>query len=145
MRRFGWIGWVGIGLCASAYASPPAALTAATAPASDSDVISDVRCIVVGAAMAGTQDQTAKSSGIMLTLYYIGRLEGRAPNVDLEQLILEQSSAMTKSEFGAEATRCGSHLADKGREITRIGQDLVAREKKPAEASDNPAAPAPSN
>ena len=67
---------------------------------------------------------------MMLSMYYIGRLDGRVPKLDIEELMIKEISTMTTSDYGSEAKRCGASLTDKGQEITRIGKDMVERGQK---------------
>jgi hypothetical protein len=55
---------------------------------------------------------------------------GRAPKLDLEALLAEQSAKMTPADIKAEAVRCGSELTQTGKEIQIIGQHLVERGKQ---------------
>lgn len=63
----------------------------------------------------------------MLALYYLGRLDGRDPKLDVEKLIIEQVKTMTNADYSSEAVRCGNSLTTKGQQITRIGRDLIKR------------------
>jgi hypothetical protein len=61
----------------------------------------------------------------MLAFYYIGRLDGRAPKLDIEGLMAQEIRRMTPADYDSEAKRCGNGLAEKGREITEIGKRLA--------------------
>ncbi len=100
------------------------------AQAQDLDTRSDVRCLVVGMRFAALSDPTYKSAGMMLSLYYFGRLDARVPKLDLGDLTAKEVSAMTPADYSSEAKRCGGNLTDKGQELTRIGTDLAARSQK---------------
>jgi hypothetical protein len=97
------------------------------AQAQDPDSTADVRCILVGFRLGQMPDQTQRSSGMMLALYYIGRLDGREPQLDIEKLVVEQLASMTSADYASEAVRCGNSLTTKGQQITRIGQNLIKR------------------
>ncbi len=105
-------------------------LCPAQAPAQDAETIADVRCVIVGMKFAGMADPTQRSAGMMLSMYYIGRLDGRVPKLDIEALMIKEISTMTTTDYGFEAKRCGASLTDKGQEITRIGKDIVERGQK---------------
>jgi hypothetical protein len=105
-------------------------LSSGQATAQDAETIADVRCIIVGMRFAGMVDPTQQSAGMMLSLYYIGRLDGRVPKLDIEELMIKEVSKMTTSDYGSEAKRCGASLTDKGQEITRIGKDIIERGQK---------------
>jgi hypothetical protein len=62
----------------------------------------------------------------MLTIYFLGRIDGRAPAVDLQGLLVQQVKNMNEAALKGAATRCGAELSTKGVEITRIGRRLEA-------------------
>jgi hypothetical protein len=95
------------------------------AMAQDADTIADVRCVAVGIRSAALPDSHQKSAGLLMALYFIGRLDGRDPTLDLEARLTEQLAKMTAADFTTEAARCGSTLSTKGAQITRVGQDLL--------------------
>jgi hypothetical protein len=102
-------------------------LVSAQARAQGAETIADVRCVIVGIRFAGMTDAAQHSAGMVLSMYYIGRLDGRAPKLDIEELIIKEVSAMTESDYGSEAKRCGGSLTAKGQEVTRIGKDILER------------------
>lgn len=92
--------------------------------------------MIVGARFMGTsKNASQKAAGLMLDLYYLGRLDGRDPHFDLENAIVAQLAKMTQADYAADARRCGRSLQAKGRQITMIGKDLIRRghamQKKP--------------
>jgi hypothetical protein len=93
--------------------------------AQDADTIADVRCVAVGIRAAELPDSRQKSTGLLMALYFIGRLDGRDPKLDLEALLATQLAKMSAADFTTEATRCGTSLATKGAQITQVGQDLL--------------------
>ena len=97
------------------------------ARAEDADSIADVRCVVVGMRFAEMTDPGLQSSGRMLALYYIGRLDGRTPKLDIEKLMVQEITRMSDVDYSTEGQRCGSSLTEKGKEITRIGKDMIER------------------
>jgi hypothetical protein len=106
------------------------ALSSTLAFAQDAETIADVRCVIIGMKLVGMADPAKQSAGMMLSIYYIGRLDGRVPQLDIEELMVKEISTMTASDYGSDAQRCGASLMDKGQEITRIGKDLVERGQK---------------
>lgn len=105
-------------------------LVSVRAGAQEAVNIADIRCVVVGMRLSGMASSPDQSRGILLTLYYMGRLDGRVPQLDIEDLLIEESSKMTNSDYAAEAKRCGAGLAEKGQQITKVGTDLIERGKK---------------
>lgn len=92
--------------------------------------IADIRCVAVGMKLAGAANSSDQTRGFLLTLYYIGRLDGRVPKLDIENLLIVEGSKMSSSDDASEAKRCGASLVEKGEQITKIGKDLIEREKK---------------
>ncbi len=104
----------------------------------DAQTIGDVRCVVVGIRVSAAPDAAQHSAGLMLSLYYIGRLDGRAPTLNIEDLIIQQITTMTGADFSSEAKRCGASLTAKGQEITHIGKDIIDRGKQTSDKSAPP-------
>ena len=100
-------------------------IASAAAKAQDADNVADIRCVAVGIRFAELPDSHQKSTGTLLVLYYIGRLDGRAPSLDIEKLLADQIAKMNDADYSAEATRCGKWLAVKGEQITHIGEDMM--------------------
>lgn len=92
--------------------------------AQDADSMADIRCVAVGMHFAEAPDSHQKSTGTLLVLYYMGRLDGRAPSLDINKLLGEQIDRMTASDYGAEATRCSQNLAQKGAQIKQLGEQM---------------------
>lgn len=90
----------------------------------------DVRCVVVALRMAEMAEPQRRVAGTMLALYYLGRLDGRVPDNELEGLIERETGKMTEAEFRANAVRCGKALALKGQEIQKIGAELSSKAAK---------------
>lgn len=97
------------------------------ARASDPQMIADVDCVVVGLRMVQMSIPQQQSAGLMLAIYYLGRLDGRASDAEMEELIERDAEKMTAVEFRANAIRCGKALTLKGQEIQKIGADLSGK------------------
>lgn len=87
-------------------------------------VTADIQCLAVGARLAGSKSARLKTAGTMLTYYFLGRIDGEAPRVNLVRLIEEQTEHMSASEFKKTVGRCGAEFAMRGRQIARIGEML---------------------
>ena len=92
--------------------------------AQDADNVADIRCVAVGIRSAALPDSRQKSAGLLMALYFIGRLDGRDPNSISRRRLSEQLAKMTAADFTTEAARCGNSLSTKGAQITHVGQDL---------------------
>lgn len=95
----------------------------------NSYAVSDARCVVVGLRMAEMNEPQQRAAGTMLALYYLGRLDVRSPDSQLEKLVETEAEKMTQAEFRANAVRCGKALTLKGQEIQKIGADLSNNEQ----------------
>jgi hypothetical protein len=93
------------------------------------DTIDDIRCLAAGLRFAEMPDSHQKSTGMLMVLYYIGRLDGRNPDLDIEGLLTEQISKLTAAEYAALATRCGNNLSAKGQQISHLGDKMLPRFK----------------
>lgn len=60
----------------------------------------------------------------MLAIYFLGRIDGRSPNADLQELLKREAKKMTASEFSGAAGRCGMEFSRRGAEIARVGKTL---------------------
>jgi|SRR5579862_5379288 len=100
-------------------------LTSGNVVANDNETRMDARCVVVSGQMAVSPDIGQRKRAEMLMLYYIGRLDGRTPGLDLEKLLASESARMTSANtIQSEMRRCNDALTAKGKEITRLGNDL---------------------
>jgi hypothetical protein len=100
-----------------------------TAIAQDADgsVTADARCVLAGIRAKELPDSREKSTGLLMELYFIGRLDGRSPKVDVKALLTEQIGKMSRSDFESETARCGNSIKTKGQQITQLGQDLLGK------------------
>ena len=99
-----------------------AGLLAVPARADDTD--NDVECVAIGLSMAASQDALMRSSGGMVALYYLGRLDGRTPDLELEDRLKSAVNTLGPNEFRLAATRCSEGLKARGESLTAIGKDL---------------------
>jgi hypothetical protein len=90
--------------------------------AQNAETIADIRCLAVGIKVTEQNNSSQQSAGTMLTLYYIGRLEGRISKLDIENLLSSEIRNMASVEYAAEAKRCAASLAEAGQQIARIGE-----------------------
>ncbi|MGC1458362.1 MAG: hypothetical protein WA825_08815 [Steroidobacteraceae bacterium] len=92
--------------------------------AQDADNLADIRCVAVGMHLAEAPDSHQKSTGTLLVLYYMGRLDGRAPSLEIQKLLAEQIDKMTASDYSSEAMRCSQILSAKGAQIKQLGEQM---------------------
>jgi hypothetical protein len=87
--------------------------------------IDDVRCVAVGIKLAGMANSPQQTPGMMITMYYLGRLEARLSKIAIEKLIVDQIPKMSAADYENEAKRCGTILTEKGLQIRQIGNEVL--------------------
>lgn len=117
-------------LCALVAAS---ALVAAAAPSQAQDAVAqDMRCVAAFAMATGqTADPEKQGPLIAATMYFIGRLDGRAPGIDLEARLKAEVVRMAASgDVATDGKRCGELVGARGKDLMEIGQRLQAEAAK---------------
>jgi hypothetical protein len=95
--------------------------------ASDRQAVADVSCLVVGMRMIQMTAPQQRAAGMMIAVYYLGRLDGEGQETGLERLIETEAKKMTEPEFRANAVRCGKAFSLRGQEMQKIGADLTRK------------------
>jgi len=111
---------------------------AASARAQDNNV-SDIRCLVVALDLSKSPDPQTRSLATSAGLYFVGRLRGRAPDLDLEAAVVEQLRIMTREDLRTERDRCGTVLASQADRLAVMGEHLrgmAAAAARPSPAPD---------
>lgn len=103
-----------------------AALSAA-AVAAPSDDADDVRCLIVAAELGDSKDKELEQAGSIMTMYYLGKLDGRSPGTDLEALVARQASAMGEEEKERLLIACSAQLELRGKQLEAVGERLSRR------------------
>lgn len=103
-------------------------LLAASASTLPSATQQDLSCLSIFAYTAGA-DTTSEADrpGLAAAIfYYIGRIEGRSPGLDIEPIMLERLNAPEFfGEFSAEAKRCGAEMEARGQALTEMGERIA--------------------
>jgi hypothetical protein len=95
------------------------------------DTEGDIRCIVAASILAQqTQDPVQKMTFNAATLYYLGRLDGRTPDLDIGARVYAERARVNSGDILLERARCGQHMIDRGAVLQQIGRDLIARERQ---------------
>jgi hypothetical protein len=98
---------------AAALAAPPAAppapvLAPAPAPPAPNRPVTDIQCIIVGGALAQSDDPDMQSLGRASLFYFVGRLEGRGDTDNLPARVVAEAGKMTADDIKADAQSCGA-------------------------------------
>ena len=100
---------------------------AISAAAQDDETTADTRCVIVGWNLSKSPDHAVRTASAILAIYYIGRLEGRNPKLELENRILDEMFKLSLADIQAESRRCGDAMTTKGRFISEMGENLTKR------------------
>lgn len=94
-----------------------ATLTAGSALAAEPDMtpqdLADLQCVAVFSAVAGINPEVAEQAAIPV-FYYLGRLEGRTPNVDWLARLREYGNTVTLGELEGHLERCTAKVTERG-------------------------------
>jgi hypothetical protein len=104
-------------------------LIGGAAHAQGSDADADVRCLVVTSVMSKSDEPTAKTYGQIGAAYYLGKLDGRDPKLDLENRLVAEGVKMKTDGAAAasEAQRCLAALAARAGDLTAMGDRVTKR------------------
>ena len=83
------------------------ALPAAAAPEDPKTTI-DIRCVIVGGALAQSSDPDLQSLGRASLFYFMGRIQGRGDTENLDARILDIASKMTADDLKTQSQTCGA-------------------------------------
>ena len=98
--------------------------TAARADPVSSQTTADAQCMVIGAQLSASPDPQEKVPGQMILMYYLGRIDGRSPKVDLKTLLQSETHSMKEADLKSAAARCGKEFAARGEDIVQIGNSI---------------------
>jgi hypothetical protein len=87
----------------------------------------DLSCLVASLHLMNSSVPEQSQAGIASFLYWLGRVDGGAPDLDLETRIANLSPAFTNEHLNAELVRCGTEMQTRGAEVQAIGDRLQAR------------------
>lgn len=112
------------------------------------EISEDVRCLVIFMQMSNAQVPAAQTGGLIGSFYYMGKLDARSRDLDLEKLILTEVANMSENSFKADATRCGNDMTKRGQAAADLGKALqqhaaqmekLGEPAKPAKPAEKPA------
>jgi len=96
----------------------------------DASTEKDLRCIFVGSRMANADNAMMRASALPVMLYYLGRVDGRTPNLELENAITAVAVKTAKEPpelLRATAVRCGKEMQSRGAVMDAVGRRLIER------------------
>lgn len=99
----------------------------ATADPADDATEADIRCVVVATQLANADSAAMKLAATVSSMYFLGRIDARAPDIDLEAHITDAINKMTPEEMRAEGLRCGQILSARGAALKSMGEDMIRK------------------
>jgi hypothetical protein len=99
---------------------------AAPARAEAPETTTDLKCLAFAMGMSGNSDPSKAAVGTMAALYFLGRIDGREPKLDLEKRLVAPDLQIKTADFPSLGATCGGMLKTRGDDLTTIGQHLQA-------------------
>jgi hypothetical protein len=103
--------------------------------ADDADNTTDLKCLIFGMMLAGNPDPQLQGPGRLIALYFLGRLNGRTPDQDVETKATALAKTMGPGDTAATAQACtatltsaGKVLADSTDALQKLEQDRVPKD-----------------
>jgi hypothetical protein len=87
----------------------------------------DTSCFVATLTMLESPDPAVSAAGQVALMYWLGKIDGADPTLDLEVRIAEIAPTMTREIVARELIRCGGEMMARGREVQEMGARLAAR------------------
>ena len=87
----------------------------------------DVRCFAAMGMLVQHEDETVRNAALMAAQYYLGRIDGRAPSADLEDLLAREAPSLAGQDNAALMRACGALLQTRGAAVVAVGNKLKAR------------------
>jgi hypothetical protein len=87
--------------------------------------VADVRCFISAVSLLQSPNNDVRAAAASSALYYLGKLDGREPGIDLEQVMLAEARKMRSTQLRAETEACGKELSARGAAINAIGRKLT--------------------
>jgi len=97
-------------LIAAALACATPALAPCLAWADDPKGEADIRCVVVGGALATSDDPNLQNVGRASLFYFLGRLQGRGDTDNLDARIIDVAGKMTSDDIKTQSQTCGAEF-----------------------------------
>lgn len=88
-------------------------------PDQDAENQRDLTCMAVFLAVADSDDPEMQQAGAVGSLFFYGRLQGRAPDVDWFERLAAYADTVSLEELFSHGEECGGI-------VEQVGQDMVA-------------------
>lgn len=96
-------------------------------------VEADIACVASLSAASTALPKEEQMSIAPLVTYYVGRIDGRSPGLDLEKALIRQLEGKSEAELNSfvqsNAQRCGNEMIALGSRLQALGKSLTERGK----------------
>ena len=108
---------------------PIVAAAAASTVQPGSTVDNDLHCLAAFALVLDSAPEDKKTGLMIITSFYLGRIDAGAPDLDLEEALVAVLAAPDYKTKGlsADLERCGKEMQIKGAALKKVGSALVKR------------------
>jgi hypothetical protein len=100
------------------------ALAAAVPAAAQNDDATDLRCFVVASVLMNSTDRSQRAAGVIGSLYFMGRLDGRSPTLDWNKRLTAEMAALSGSDLSSVSASCGAIMAAQGRRMGEMDKQV---------------------
>lgn len=104
------------------------AAAAAVAITPGSQLDRDIHCLAAIATAGGMAKTEEEKNAMMIgAFYYIGKIDGEAPGIDLQGPLVAIITAPDygKTQFPADMKRCGGEMSVRGKTLVDLGSALT--------------------
>jgi hypothetical protein len=111
-------------------------LATGSARAEDEGASADARCVAIATMLAGSTTATPemRSTAPTMITYFIGRLKGRDPGVDVAKLVSAKFEEMAGGDRRAEELRCSDEMTALSQDEHHLADRLQASARRHAQA-----------
>lgn len=104
-----------------------AALAASVAHASPAEDAADTRCLLLAAELANDADPEVAEGALLMSQYYLGRIDGRRADADLEALMLREIGVMLAPDKEETITACSDQMVARSQALQAAGERIGQR------------------
>lgn len=105
-----------------------AVITTNAVKADDLQTRSDVRCMAAAfVSLSLAKDPDTQAAFQSSVIYYLGRIDGRSPDGDLEMRLTRELMSMSREDLQREDARCAEALKTRGSALIEAGRNLQRR------------------
>lgn len=85
----------------------------------------DAQCLLAMGRIAASDHPATRSAALTAVQYFLGRIDGRSPAVDLAALLKKAAETMKPEDLQPTLQRCGPLFQQRGQALEAIGQSLA--------------------